>query len=147
MSATWALRHSLQIGLGADQIRGMMGGQVRRLLAGEEPLDLGPAPGSERLSNDPLLDRVHTFLLASVGQAFVGTDPVETLALATLACDVGDDAPQAAVCAWIAALIEHRTDYLPGGPERPSRFAPGLPPLVLALALARTPDVALPALP
>ena len=147
MSATWALRHALQVGLSPDQVRGVMGGQLIRLLAGEDAADLGPAPGTGRLGGDPLLERVHTFLVAALGQAFVGVEPKETLALATLACDVGDDAPQAELCAWIVALIEERADYQPGGPERPPRFAPGLPLLVLAATLARTPDVPLPGRP
>jgi predicted TIM-barrel fold metal-dependent hydrolase len=144
MSATWALRHALQVGLSPEQARSVMGGQIGRLLAGEEPEDLGPAPGAGGLSHDPLVERVHTFLLASIGQGFRGVEPTETLALATLACDVGEDAPQAGLCAWIAALIEERADYRPGGPERPARFAPGLPLLVLAATLARTPDVPVP---
>jgi uncharacterized protein len=147
MSATWALRHALQIGLSPEQLRSVMGGQLARLLDGEEPADLGPAPGAEKLGCDALLDRVHTFLLASVGQGFQGIEPTETLALATLACDVGDDAPQAAICAWIVALIEGRADYQPGGPERPARFASGLPLMVLAATLARTPDVPVPTPP
>ena len=147
MSATWALRHALQVGLDADQARGVMGGQLARLLEREEPADLGPAPGAGALPRDPLLDRVHTFLTAALGQGFAGVEPAEVLALATLACDVGDDAPQAGVCHWIVRLIEQRASYTLGGPERPPRFAPGLPLLVLAATLARTPDVPLPAAP
>ena len=60
---------------------------------------------------------------------------------------MGDDAPQAEVCRWIVALIEKRAEYRPGGPERPARFATGLPLMVLAATLARTPDVPLPPLP
>ena len=146
MSATWALRHALQVGLSPEQARSVMGGQLTRLLEGEDPADLGPAPGAEGLVRDPLLERVNTFLLTSIGQGFRGVEPTETLALATLACDVGDDAPQADLYAWIIALIAERADYLPGGPERPSRFAPGLPLLVLASTLASTPDVRVPAL-
>ena len=41
-----ALRHALQVGLDHDQVRGVMGGQAARLLAGEAPLDLGSAPGA-----------------------------------------------------------------------------------------------------
>jgi predicted TIM-barrel fold metal-dependent hydrolase len=147
MSATWTLRHSLQVGLGPEQIRSVMGGQIERLLAGEEPADLGPAPGPEAVTVDALLDRAHTFLVASLGQGFVGQEPAETLALAKLACDVGDDAPQAEVCRWIVSLIDKRDQYRPGGPERPARFASGLPLMVLAAVLARTPDVPLPPLP
>jgi uncharacterized protein len=147
MSATWALRHALQVGLNADQVRSVMGGQLVRLLDGEDPADLGPARGPGPLPTDPLLDRAHTFLVASLGQGFVGQEPTETLALAKLACDVDDEVPHAEVFRWISWLIDNRAEYRPGGPERPARFATGLPLMVLACVLARTPDVPLPPLP
>jgi uncharacterized protein len=147
MSATWAIRHALQVGLNPDQVRSIMGGQIERPLAGEDPLDLGPARGPAPLPTDPLLDRAHTFLVASLGQGFVGQEPTETLALARLACDVGDHVPHAEVFRWIEWVIENRTDFDPGGPERPARFAKGLPLIVLACVLARTPDVPLPPAP
>src|SRR6185436_17418738 len=106
---------------------------------GEDPLDLGPAPGGERLSNDPLLDRVYSFLLSAIGQAFNGVEPAETLALVRLACDVGEDAPQAEVCRWIVWLLDTRDDYSPEGDGRPTRFAPGMHFLVAALGVVRTP--------
>jgi uncharacterized protein len=37
-------RIALQAGLSPEQMRGVMGGQLERLAAHEEPLDLGPAP-------------------------------------------------------------------------------------------------------
>ena len=76
MSATWALRHALQVGLSPDQMRSVMGGQLARLLAGEEPADLGPAAGRRagwqrrRCSSGS-----HTFLLTSLGQVFAGIEP------------------------------------------------------------------------
>ena len=57
---------------------------------------------------------------------------------------MGEDEPQAQLCEWIVALIEERADYLPGGPERPARFAPGLPLWCWPPTLARTPDVPVP---
>ncbi|MET0206862.1 MAG: amidohydrolase family protein [Thermoleophilaceae bacterium] len=139
-----ALRHALQVGLGEQQVRGVLGGQAARLLAGEEPLDLGPAPGAGRLSRDPLLDRVYAFLLSALGQMFNGVEPTETLALVRLACDMGDDAPQAEVCASILALLDERDGYSAQGDGRPERFAPGLHFVVAAASLARTPDVPMP---
>jgi hypothetical protein len=123
-----------------------MGGQLTQLLEGADPADLGPPPGPEAITIDPVLDRVHTFLLTSLGQMFVGMEAKETLALAALACDVADDDPRAEVCRWITTLIRERASYRPRGPERPARFAPGLPFVVLAATLARTPDVPLPEL-
>ena len=118
--AASALRHALQVGLDHDQVRGVMGGQAARLLAGEDPLDLGPAPGPGRLSRDPLLDRVYAFLLSALGQMFNGVEPAETLSLVRLACDMGDDAPQAPVCHAVLELLDER-DQLFGGGRRPPR--------------------------
>jgi predicted TIM-barrel fold metal-dependent hydrolase len=143
-AAVMSTRNALQAGLNADQARGVAGAQALRLVNGEEPLDLGPAPGPEGLSRDPLLDRVYSFLMSAIGQAFNGVEPAETLALARLACDVGDDAPQAPVCRWVIELLDQRESYSPEGDGRPTRFAPGLHFVVAALGIVRTPDVPLP---
>jgi uncharacterized protein len=147
-SPVWAsvmtTRHALQIGLDAEQVRGVAGAQALRIVNGDDPLDLGPAPGAAGLSQDPLLDRVYSFLLSAIGQAFNGVEPAETLALVRLACDVGDDAPQTAACRWIVELLDAREAYSPEGDGRPTRFAPGLHFMVAALGIVRTPDVPLP---
>ena len=147
-SPTWATvmsaRNALQVGLDAEQTRGVLGGQALRLVNGEEPLDLGPAPGVDGLSRDPLLDRVYSFLMSALGQMFQGVEPAETLALVRLACDVGDDAPQAPVCRWVLELLDQRERYSPEGDGRPARFAPGLHFAVAAIGIVRTPDVPVP---
>jgi hypothetical protein len=142
--ATMALRHGLQVGLGADALREVLGGQARRLLEREAPLDLGPPPGPDAVARDPLLERVYSFLMNSVGQMFHGIDPQETLALARLACDVGPEAPQTPVCEAVLMLLDAREVYEGGSDGRPSRYAPGIHLIVLAATLARTPDVKLP---
>jgi hypothetical protein len=139
--ASGTLRHALQVGLDNDQVRGVMGGQALRLLDGEEPLELGPAPGPERLSRDPLLDRVYAFLLSALGQMFNGVEPTETLSLVRLACEMGDDAPQAPVCRAVIDMLDARERYSAEGDGRPERFAPGLHLVVAAAVIARTPDV------
>jgi uncharacterized protein len=142
--ATMALRHGLQVGLSPEVLRELAGGQALRLLEGEEPLDLGPAAGIESLSRDPLLERVYSFLVSAIGQMFNGIDPIETLALARLACDVGDDAPHAPIHESIVSLLDARASYDSTGDGLPGRRAPGVHLIVVAAALARTPDVALP---
>jgi uncharacterized protein len=142
--ATMDLRHALQVGLDADALRSVLGGQALRLIERETPLDLGPPPGPVSVSRDPLLERVYSFLMVSVGQMFHGIDPQETLALARLACNVGDDAPQGPVCEAVLALLDAREAYDPGSDGRPQHFAPGIHLIVLAAAVARTPDVTLP---
>lgn len=145
-AAALHLRYALQAGLTHDQIRLVFGGQMARILAGEEPAGGGPAPGAGNLARDPLLDRLHTFLIAAIGLMFNGVDPAEQLALATLACKVEDHAPQAASCALVLDLLEARQRQVERGADdgRPERFVPGLPLVVAAAGIARTPDVPLP---
>jgi hypothetical protein len=140
------LRFALQAGLTDEQIALVFGGQVTRILDGQEPADAGPAPGSGSLDREPLLDRVHTFLVSSIGQMLSGSDATESLGLAALACEVGDDTPQAAVCSTVLAMLELRERQVAAGAyaDRPSRFTPGLPMVVLAACITRTPDVAMP---
>jgi hypothetical protein len=140
------LRYAMQAGLDADGLRSVFGGQMARIVAGEPPLDAGPAPGPARLDRDPLLDRVYTFLAASIGQMFQGVDPAETLALAALACEVGDDAPQAETCATVLRLLELRRQLVEsrGHDGGPPRFAPGVWTIVAAAGVARTPGVPVP---
>jgi hypothetical protein len=144
LGAATSLRYAIQAGLSPEQVRCVAGGQAERLVAGEEPLDAGSAPGQGVRTSDPLLERVYAYLLAAIGQMLRGFEPEETLQLAGLACEVGDDAPQAPVCRAILGLIEARARYQPRPGERPPRFAPGLHLIVVAAAVCRTPDVALP---
>ena len=47
--------------------RSVAGGQLERLLAGAEPRDVGPAPMTTAPGPGPLLERVHTLLVAAAG--------------------------------------------------------------------------------
>ncbi len=150
-ATTWAAvmagRNALQMGLDAEQTRAVLGGQALRLVAGDDPLDLGPAPGAGGLARDPLLDRVYSFLMSALGQMFHGVEPTETTALVRLACDVGEGAPQERICRCVLELLDERERYSPEGDGRPTRFAPGLHFLIGAIGIVRTPDVPLPAMP
>jgi hypothetical protein len=140
------LRYALQAGLDEAQVRAFAGGQLERLLAREDPVHVGPAPGGSTLVEDPILDRVYGYLMSAAGQMMAGIQPEEILALAALACEVGDDAPQAAVCSSVLALLEERKEYAAAGHDdgRPARFAPGIHLIVVAAGVTRTPDVPLP---
>jgi uncharacterized protein len=142
--ATMALRHGLQVGLAPEVLSELAGGQALRLLEGEDPLDLGPPAGIQSLSRDPLLERVYSFLLAAIGQMFNGVVPTESLALARLACDVGTDVPHGPVFESIVSLLDAHAAYEERDDGRPRRLAPGVHLIVIAAALARTPDVPLP---
>jgi hypothetical protein len=141
--ASYTLRYALQVGLTPEQANAVAGGQVARLVDGAEPLDLGPAPGPERSRPDVLLERVYGFLLSALGQMFTGVEPTEALALAELACEVGDDSPRAPVCRAVLAFLDERSRVTDDGPGRPTRLAPGLQLIVAAAVTARTPDVPL----
>ena len=146
LAAFMNLRYVLQAGLSHDAVRSIFGGQIARILAGEDAADLGPAPGTASLDRDPLLDRVHTFLVSALGQMLNGLEPAETLGLAALACEVGDGTPQADTCSAVLGVLELRERQVAAGvyDDRPARFGPGLPMVVLAASLARTPSVPMP---
>ena len=55
-----------------------------------------------------------------------------------------DGEPHAPIYQAILSLLEARANYDPTGDGRPSRFAPGMHLVIVAAALARTPDVPLP---
>ena len=104
---------------------------------------LGPAPGASEAALHPLLDRVVTHLISAIGRAFGGGDPDEPLALARLACAVGEDAPHADVCAAVLELLDlYREHLAPPPPGRPFPLAGRF--IIAALTVARTPAVALP---
>ncbi len=145
MSAVVALRCALQAGLRPDALRSIAGGQMARLLEGEPGADAGPPPRLVR-PLDPHLERVVTHLVTAMGRAFAHTDPEEPIALARLACAVGEDAECAPVCAAVLALLDLYAEYRDVSPTDGRPFPPAGRFVVTALAVARTPDVTLPAL-
>ncbi len=132
-------RCALQAGLSAEQLASVASGQLERLIAGEDPLDLGPAPHPEGTRSDPLLDRVNYFLVAAFATALAGGSPLEFIDLARLSCLVGDGAPQAAHCASILQLLDLALAQ-PMGETIPERIA-HIHLLVTACSIAATPDV------
>jgi uncharacterized protein len=146
IGATQTMRMAVQAGLDPGQIRGVMGAQVERMLDGEEPLDLGEAPGASERALDPLLERVVTHLTTVMGRMFVRADFAEPLALARLACAVGDDTPQAPICAAVLDLLDRFDEHF-APPVEGSPIPPAARLMVFALIVARTPGAPLPDLP
>jgi predicted TIM-barrel fold metal-dependent hydrolase len=140
--APFVLRCALQAGLSPEQIRGVMGGQIERLVEGQEPLDLGPALDRRERPHDLLLQRVETFLTTAIGRIFSGDDGHETLALARLACDVPPDDARADVCASIVRLLDLRDQVAEDGPQTPGSRGTHL--VITAMCLAATPDAGAP---
>jgi predicted TIM-barrel fold metal-dependent hydrolase len=146
LSVTLAARCGLEAGLSPDQMRGVMGGQLERLLDGEPLLDLGSPNGNGTVEIDLLLERVASCLVFTVGPAFGGVPPLvaEGIALARLACEVGDEAPQAETCRAVLELLDQFDEM--GGAETARRGTLQLGLIILALCIARTGSVPIPPL-
>jgi predicted TIM-barrel fold metal-dependent hydrolase len=143
--AVLALRCALQAGLDAEQVRGVGGGTLERVLEGLPPADLGPAPGAPR-PYDVLLERVVGNLCSAFGRLSGGADASEPVALARLCCAVGTEGPLDDVFAAVLQSLDRYAEEL--APPPPGlRFPAATRHLVHALGVARTPDVPLPALP
>ncbi len=142
-STVMTMRCGLEAGLSREQLLGVAGAQLERLLACEEPLDLGRAPGTDRLRANVLLERVCSLLHTAVGMMLRGDDGSEYLSLARLACEVGDDAPEGPVCRSVLSLLDRHDRYAPTRPADEHPY-PSLHLVVTALCVARTPSVALP---
>jgi uncharacterized protein len=143
-AASLVLRAALAAGLSAEQTAMVAGGQLGRLLAGDEPLDLGPAPGAPAPSPGPLLERVHTLLVAAAARQTAGYPADEYLELARLACGLPAGHPDAAVARSVRDLLDRHAAYLASDPPRRVPLVPGIHLIFVAAAIARTPDPPIP---
>jgi predicted TIM-barrel fold metal-dependent hydrolase len=148
MVAPMVARFAYQSGLEERQVTGILGRQAERVLTGEEPLDLGPAPGTGSLDFDIRLERVATMLTLAIARMLMGRTGWEPLSLARLACQLDDpDAPESDVCRNVLALLERQERLAAEDREASAPFGPGIRIVMLAACIARTPDVALPRVP
>ena len=138
--ASALIRTAVQAGLSPDQIRSVASGQALRLAAAEPLEPAGPAVGARERAPHLLLDRVAEFVLLGAIASFRGGDGSEMLALARLACDVPADIDDAPVFAAILELLDAYEQAAAANPgdRRAATF------LILALTVARTPDVPVP---
>ncbi|HVX34312.1 MAG TPA: amidohydrolase family protein [Solirubrobacterales bacterium] len=139
-AAAFQLRYALLVGLDGEAIKAIAGGQVERILSGEEPLDLGPAPGPPG-ALDPGMERVVSHLTTALGRAMADGDPTESVALGRLAVEL--DGPEAASARAILRLLD-LADRHQGPPPPGRRFPRAAQFVISALAVARTPGIALP---
>src|SRR3954470_11186824 len=149
-SQIMAFRCALQAGVSPDALVSIGGAQMERLVTGADPVDVGPAPGTDGLTRDVLLWRVCSYLQTAVAGMRVRDEPKEYLALARLACEVGDEAPQAPVCRSVLALLDRFDQYVAERPPemeltRPGSRFPGMHLVVTASIVSLTPEVPLPA--
>jgi predicted TIM-barrel fold metal-dependent hydrolase len=132
------LRCGLAAELEPDVLAQIAGGHLAHLLAGGDPLDLGPAPGPPRTPAPPGAQRVVLHLTGAISRAMARVDPSEPLALALLACAVPEDDPERPLLAVCEQLIEHALAECPG---LPATLRQVVGPAVSAALLAGTPSV------
>jgi uncharacterized protein len=143
-SAIMHLRCALQAGVDSSALPAIAGAQLQRLLDGEEPLDAGPAP-RETPALDPVHERVVSHLTQALGRIFGRGDPEEAVALSRLACAVGPNDPHARLFSAVLELLDLYEAHT-GPPTEGRPFPAAIRFLVMALTVARTPDVPLPEL-
>ncbi|MDQ3934664.1 MAG: amidohydrolase family protein [Actinomycetota bacterium] len=152
LAAIMALRSALEVGLELEQIRHVMGAQLARLLDGERPADLGPAPGAQELRLDIVTQRIHDYCVAALSRMLIGDPAPDYVGLARLASEVGDASAHAEVGRSVIRLLDSIDDYVGStGYQRPKAGVPGprLPYpavsiVVVAANVAMTPHVPVP---
>ncbi|MGK2938186.1 MAG: hypothetical protein ACSLFR_10350, partial [Solirubrobacteraceae bacterium] len=126
------------VGLRDDVLEEIAGRQLGRIVAGEEPIDLGPAPGPAPLGARSVAhERVVAYLTAAVSGTWSDADPEQSLALARLAIADGGDP----LLALVDTLIE-RTQEARSADRADQRA--GLMYALTAQFLAGTPTAGLP---
>jgi predicted TIM-barrel fold metal-dependent hydrolase len=112
------LRCARAAGLSREQAAAVAGGQLERVLAGEELLDLGGAPGTEGIGPRVLgYERAIGYLTAAVHLTYRGGDPVEALSLARLACQARAEAPHYDGLRLVDAYVGRAQERLEAGHE------------------------------
>jgi uncharacterized protein len=136
--AVQTLRLALQVGLTLPQIRGIMGGQARCVLAGQELLDLGANPPAEQ-ALAPALERMYVMLVAVCERMLGGLDGGQELLIALDGCSLGGGGPDGRVLSAVAGLLEQIDEGTDHDPLRQER-TPGFDLALVAATIARTPD-------
>src|ERR671937_360989 len=116
--------------------REIAGGQLARVVAGEDPVDLGPPPGAAAVGERVIeSERVVSYAGTALQLAYRGIDPTEPLALARLACQTSRNGEVAQLLGRVEALLGMALDVVARSPETPMAC---LPYSVGALTLAGT---------
>jgi hypothetical protein len=136
------LRVARAVGHGPDALRAIAGGQLARIVAGEDPVDLGPAPGVDAVGSRVIeAERVVSYCSVSLQLAFRGFDPSETIALARLACTTRRDGTVGALLHYADRLLAIAQENRESRPDVP--YA-AMPATLLAMVIAGTPEVGVP---
>ncbi|MFL6173228.1 MAG: amidohydrolase family protein [Marmoricola sp.] len=138
--ALLGLRCAWQAGLDESQVRSVAGGQLKRLVENDEPLDLGPPPTREPRPPGPLLEVVSSNLLAALEPLQRGEDPGIPLTVARRGCKVDPDVEDAEVFTSVQRLLDQYEEHRDTLPHR-NQFSPGRDLVAAAAVIARTPAV------
>jgi uncharacterized protein len=142
LTAFFFLRMARALGLGDDAVRAIAGEQLDRVVGGEDPLDLGPAPGAEAVGPRVIeAERVVTYCAGAVQVAFRGLDPSEAIALARLACRTCRDGAVRDLLAYVDALLAIAQESREAQPDVPYSLVPGT---LAAMMIAGTPSAGVP---
>lgn len=141
-AAIVALRCGLEVGLTPTQLAGVAGGQLERLLAGEEPLELGPSPGPAP-QRSSLLDRVLALLVAALSRMLAGTSAAGLVELARLGCRAEVEPEEAPALRAVDELLARQQRYA-ATTQLDGRRAAGFHLVLAAAATAAAPHAPLP---
>jgi hypothetical protein len=116
-SALRDLRCAAEVGLEGEVLQSIAGGQLQRIVDGEEPADFGPAPGGGGLGpRDLARERAISYLATACYTIYRGNDPVEPLSLALLAVRYMDGPDARDAAPLIEYALEHAGEHLAGAP-------------------------------
>ncbi len=136
------LRVARAVGHGPEALRTIAGEQLARVVAGEDPVDAGPAPGVDAVGQRVIeAERVVSYCSAALQVGFRGMDPSEPVALARLACRTSRDGDVRALLSYVDALLAIAQESAAARPDVPLAVMPGT---LLAMVLAGTPEAGVP---
>jgi uncharacterized protein len=137
------LRVARAVGHGPEAIRSIAGGQLARIVAGEDPVEVGPAPGPDSVGRRIIeAERIVSYCAAGLQVAFRGMDPAEPVALARLACRTCRDGEVRELLTYVDTLLAIGQESAAAQPDVPFAI---MPATLLAMVLAGTPEAGLPA--
>jgi uncharacterized protein len=137
------LRVARAVGHPPEVARAIAGEQVARVVGGEDPADLGPAPGLDAVGPRIIeAERVAAYGVGAVNLAFRGFDPAEPVALARLACRTSRDGDVAELLEVVDRVLAVGEEWAAARPEQPFAVAGAV---LVAMVLAGTPVAGVPA--
>jgi predicted TIM-barrel fold metal-dependent hydrolase len=136
------LRVARAVGHGPEALRSIAGGQLARVVAGDDPADVGPAPGVHAVGERVIeAERVVSYCSVSLQLAFRGFDPSESISLARLACQTRRDSDVGSLLRYVDGLLDIAQE---NGRARPDVPFAMMPATLLAMVIAGTPEVGAP---